>query len=52
MSNLILNIRFGSKHFQITAKPFKCSIKQNDYWLFHPMDGWFKIYQIGNKYYR
>lgn len=52
MSDLILNIRFGTKHFQITSWPFKIKVKQNDYWIFHPMDTWFKVYQLGNKHYR
>lgn len=47
MSDLILNIRFGSRHFQID-KEWKCSFRFNMFWLTHRPDKWFCIYQIGN----
>jgi len=52
MGNLLLNIRFGRRHLQLTVWPYKLRLKLNDYWILHPMESWFKIYQIGNKHYR
>lgn len=44
MSDLLLNIRFGCRHFQIhKSKPF-FSFRVNGYWLENKPEKWFEIY--------
>lgn len=50
MSDLILNIRFGIRHLQITRWPWKLYIITNDYWKHHS-GKWFAVYTIGNWHY-
>lgn len=50
MSNLILNIRYGTKHLQIRRNPFKIEIITNQYYLANKPLKKFAIYNIGNWY--
>lgn len=44
MSNLWINIRFGTRHLQIGREDF--SFKVNPYWQDHPVSGWFEVYEF------
>jgi hypothetical protein len=47
MSDLILNIRFGVRHLQITWDGI-ITFQENTYWKTVKPTTWFKIYQIGS----
>lgn len=48
MSNLLFNIRFGSRHFQLTRE-WEISFKVNPFWVRNVPDKWFAIYCIFGK---
>lgn len=48
MSNMIVNIRFGARHFVIRRDSPRISFDVNEYWVKHKPSKWFYIYQIGN----
>ncbi len=50
MSDLYINIRFGSIHWQVGKNWPWLQIKRNGYWVENPpgFKDWFKIYQIFN----
>jgi len=45
MSDLIINIRFGKRHLQVTNK-YKVTFNKNAYWEYHPYAKWFEIYDF------
>lgn len=45
MSDLVINIRFGHRHLQV-SKSGRVSFKKNDYWKYHPMPKWFEVYEF------
>lgn len=49
MSDLYINIRFGSRHFQIHMNKPYVSFKHNNYWEYHPPKTWFFVYQWFSK---
>ena len=44
MSNLLLNIRFGTRHFQIAKDPPYITFRVNPYWIENPPVKWFEFY--------
>lgn len=50
MSNLLFNIRFGSRHFQMNRE-FKMSFEVNPFWIINKPEKWFQIYSAFGKHY-
>ena len=49
MSNLWVNIRFGSYHLQMgNDYPYKITWKQNQYWVKNKPNKWFAVYNWFN----
>lgn len=47
MSNLLVNIRFGSWHLQVSKDfPWLVTFKQNPYWWEVKPDKWFEVYEF------
>ena len=45
MSNLLFNIRFGTRHLQITRdRPWLITFKHNPYWWEVKPEKWFQVY--------
>ncbi len=49
MSNLWFNIRFGTRHFQLTNE-WKVSFRVNRYFIENPPDKWFEVYCLFGKH--
>lgn len=48
MSNLLFNIRFGTRHFQF-SRDWELTFKVNDYWIKNPPTRWFDVYCVFGK---
>lgn len=50
MSNMIVNIRVGIRHFVIRRDSPRISFDVNEYWVKNKPTKWVCIYQIGDWY--
>ena len=46
MSDLWINIRFGTRHFKVKRWFRGLSFRVNTYHLENPPDSWFEVYQL------
>lgn len=51
MSNLLFNIRFGTRHLQITRYPFIITCKVNPYHVKYKPQKWFAVYCFFGKFF-
>ncbi len=50
MSNLLFNIRFGTRHWQLT-RDWEMTFQQNQYWIDNPDGRWVVIYCAFGKHF-
>lgn len=51
MSDLLFNIRFGARHFQVGTRPWRVSFRVNGYWLENKPKNWFCVYTLFGKHF-
>lgn len=51
MSDLIFNIRFGKRHFQIGKSPWRITFSVNKYFVQNPPVKWFEVYTLFGKHF-
>ena len=51
MSDLLFNIRFGKRHFQIGTRPLRVTFGVNKYFVQNPPASWFEVYTLFGKHF-